>query len=49
VVATTTFRGWSLHQLDVKSILLNGPLEEEVYVDQRPSFEATRHEDKVYT
>jgi len=48
VVASTTFRGWSLHQLDVKSALLNCPLEEEVHVDQPPTFKVTRHEDKVY-
>ncbi|RDY14473.1 hypothetical protein CR513_00462, partial [Mucuna pruriens] len=48
VVATAIFRGWSLHQLDVKLAFLNGPLEEEVYVCQPPSFEVTGHEDKVY-
>ncbi|RDX74494.1 hypothetical protein CR513_45758, partial [Mucuna pruriens] len=48
VVTTTIFRGWSLHQLDVKSVFLNVSLEEEVYLCQPPSFEVTRHENKVY-
>ena len=34
VVALATNEDWSLHQLDVKSAFLNGPLEEEVYVQQ---------------
>ena len=32
MVALATNKDWSLHQLDVKSAFLNGPLEEEVYV-----------------
>jgi len=32
VVAIATNANWSLHQLDVKSAFLNGPLDEEVYV-----------------
>ena len=30
VVSTAAYRGWKIHQLDVKSSFLNGPLEEEV-------------------
>ncbi|RDY14482.1 Copia protein, partial [Mucuna pruriens] len=48
VVATAIFRGWSLHQLDVKPAFLNKPPEEEVYVCQPPSFEVIGHENKVY-
>ncbi|RDX77232.1 hypothetical protein CR513_42675, partial [Mucuna pruriens] len=39
-------RGWSLHQLDVKSVFLNGPLDEEAYVCQSPGFEVSGHENK---
>lgn len=34
VVSTTSYRGWNIHLLDIKSTFLNGPLEEEVYLIQ---------------
>lgn len=37
-----------MHQLDVKSTFLNGPLEEEVYVYQPQEFEVKNSEEKVY-
>jgi len=48
VVAIASMRRWSMHQLDVKSAFLNGPLEENVFVDQPPGFQVDVQEDKVY-
>jgi len=32
IIALATQRQWKIHQMDVKSTFLNGPLDEEVYV-----------------
>jgi hypothetical protein len=39
LLAYATHHDFKLHQMDVKSAFLNGPLQEEVYVDQPPGFE----------
>lgn len=48
VMSTTTYKGWKIHQQDIKSTFLNVALEYEVYVSQSPGFEIKRHEQKVY-
>jgi len=40
--------GLKLFQMDVKSAFLNGFIDEEVYVSQRPGFEDHKHPDHVY-
>jgi hypothetical protein len=39
LLAYTTYHGFKLYQMDVKSAFLNGPIKEEVYVEQPPDFE----------
>jgi hypothetical protein len=40
LLAFSVAKGFKLYQMDVKSVFLNGFLEEEVYVKQPPSFES---------
>jgi hypothetical protein len=39
LLAYATYHGFKLYQMDVKSTFLNGPIKEEVYVEQPPGFE----------
>ncbi|RDX89784.1 hypothetical protein CR513_28451, partial [Mucuna pruriens] len=40
VAKITTIRHWPLHQLDIKNAILHGDLDEEIYMEQPPSFVA---------
>jgi hypothetical protein len=43
-----TYHGFKLYQMDVKSTFLNGPIKEEVYVDQPLGFEDSEYPNYVY-
>nr|GEY84921.1 retrovirus-related Pol polyprotein from transposon TNT 1-94 [Tanacetum cinerariifolium] len=47
-LAYTSFMGFMVYQMDVKSAFLYGTIKEEVYVCQPPGFEDPDHPDKVY-
>jgi hypothetical protein len=40
--------GFKLYQMDVKSVILNGVIQEEVYVRQPPGFKNPKYPDRVY-
>ncbi|CAM8975443.1 unnamed protein product [Rhodiola kirilowii] len=48
LIAYSTYHGFSLQQMDVKTAFLNGVLKEEVYVSQTPGFEDKDHPNHVY-
>jgi hypothetical protein len=48
LLAYATHHDFKLHQMDVKSVFLNGPLQEEVYVEQPLGFEDPNFPDHVY-
>ena len=39
IMSLAASRGWSLHQMDVKTTFLNGAIEEEVYIEKPQGFE----------
>jgi hypothetical protein len=43
-----THHSFKLFQMNIKSAFLNGPIKEEVYVEQPPGFEDDRYPDHVY-
>jgi hypothetical protein len=48
LLAYATYHGFKLYQMDVKSAFLNGPIKEEVYVEQRFGFEDSEYPNHVY-
>jgi hypothetical protein len=48
LLAYATHHDFKLHQMDVKSAFLNGPLQEEVYVEQPLGFEDSKFPNHVY-
>jgi hypothetical protein len=38
IIVLAPFRGWKLHQMDVKKTFLNGKIEHEVFVEQTDGF-----------
>jgi hypothetical protein len=48
LLAYVAHHSFRLFQMDVKSAFLNGPIKEEVYVEQPPGFEDDKYPDHVY-
>jgi hypothetical protein len=48
LLAYATHHGFKLYQMDVKRAFLNGPIKEEVYVEQPPNFESKGYANHVY-
>jgi hypothetical protein len=47
LLAYATYYGFKLYQIDVNSVFLNGPIKEEVYVEQSPAFESEEYSNHV--
>jgi hypothetical protein len=43
-----THHGFKFYQIDVKSAFLNGPIKEDVYVEQPPGFKSEEYHNHVY-
>jgi hypothetical protein len=48
LLAYATHHGFKLYQMDVKSAFLNGPIKEEVYVEEPSGFEDSEYPNHVY-
>jgi hypothetical protein len=48
LLAYATHNSFKLFQMDMKSAFLNGPIKEEVYMEQSPGYEDDRYPDHVY-
>jgi hypothetical protein len=47
IISLSTSMGWNLHPMDVKTTLLNGVIDEEVYIEQLQGFEVHPRETHV--
>jgi hypothetical protein len=47
ILALAALEDWEIHQIDVKSVFLNGLLEEEIYMEQPEGFITPGQESKV--
>jgi hypothetical protein len=48
LLAYATHHDFKLYQIDIKSAFLNGPIKEEVYVEQPPGFKSEGYPNHVY-
>jgi hypothetical protein len=48
LLSYTTYHGFKLYQMDVKSAFLNGPIKEKIYVEQHTGFEDSEYPNHVY-
>jgi hypothetical protein len=48
LLAYATYHGFKLYQMDVKNAFLNGPIKEEVYVEQPLGFEDSEYPNHIY-
>jgi hypothetical protein len=47
LLALAALEDWEIHQMDVKSVFLNGSLEEEIFMEQPQGFTSPNHPKKV--
>jgi hypothetical protein len=47
IIVMAATKGWSLYQMDVNNVFLHGDLQEEVYMEQPPSYVDQTHPNLV--